>query len=128
MALPSCRLGRSFGPQPTHSQLSTPWQGLTLTEQALDLDQRMARFRLGHDVMRALALDAKSCMIGRTYGLCPAAEAARRRGRLAKALISGNGIFFTIGLASPLPVQICFERPAGQNQGGRNDHIPCRPS
>jgi isopentenyl diphosphate isomerase/L-lactate dehydrogenase-like FMN-dependent dehydrogenase len=53
-----------------NSQLSTPWQSLTLTEQALDLDQSsgwMTRFRLGQDVMRALALGARSSMIGRAY-------------------------------------------------------------
>jgi hypothetical protein len=39
-----------------NSLLSTPWQSLTLTEQALDLDQGMTWFRLGQDVMRALTL------------------------------------------------------------------------
>jgi isopentenyl diphosphate isomerase/L-lactate dehydrogenase-like FMN-dependent dehydrogenase len=69
-----------------NSQLSTPWQSLTLTEQALDLDQSsgwMTRFRLGQDVMRALALGARFSMIGRAYafGLGAGGEAG-----VAKAL------------------------------------------
>ena len=46
----------------------------------------MARFRLGHDVMRALALDAKSCMIGRAFpDLCPAADGRRDGGMVVTA-------------------------------------------
>jgi L-lactate dehydrogenase (cytochrome) len=72
---------------------------LTLTEQALDLDQNsgwMARFPLGRDVMRALALGAKSCMIGRAYayGLGAGGEAG-----VAKALdILGKEMLTTMGL------------------------------
>jgi hypothetical protein len=48
---------RSFGLQPTQLAVLHPWQSLTLTEQALDLDQRMTRFRLGQDVMRACGVN-----------------------------------------------------------------------
>ena len=80
-----------------NSQLSTPWQSLTLTEQALDLDQRSGwatRFRLGQDVVRALALGTRSSMIGRAYayGLGAGGEAG-----VAKALdILGKEMLTTI--------------------------------
>ena len=67
---------------------------MTLAEQALDLDQRMTRFRIGQNVMRALALGARSCMIGHAYGLGAGGEAG-----VAKALdIIAKEMLTTMGL------------------------------
>jgi L-lactate dehydrogenase (cytochrome) len=55
----------------------------------------MTRFHLGQDVMRALALGARSCMIGRTYadGLGAGGEA-----RVAKTLdVLGKEMLTTMG-------------------------------
>jgi hypothetical protein len=44
-----------------NSQFSTPWQSFTPTEQALDLDQRMTRFRREAGVAKALTSSTRKC-------------------------------------------------------------------
>ena len=56
----------------------------------------MTRFRIGQNVMRALALGAKSCMIGRAYayGLGAGGRGRRREGDRR----AGQGMLTTMGL------------------------------